>query len=142
MHLRFHIDVTLKTGERILAGIHDELSPAAACRDMFASGAVAGFAPRRTGPERVIPVKQAVWAGRENARDFCVALHASGVSREAGSRDGGWLNRGACQARTGTCQESSQRQDPEGRQSGNRPPDHKSSDGLSAGVGEGGKAMK
>jgi len=142
VHLRFHVDVALKTGGGIPAGIDDEFSTASACRDVFASRTVAGFAPRRTGSESVVSVKQAVWAGRENPRDCFVAVDASGISREAGSCDRWWLNRRVCQARTGTCQETSQRQESESHQAGYRPPDHKRTNGLSAAVRQGGKAME
>ena len=76
--LGMDVQVALKTGARIFAGIHDE--PAApADADMLAGRAVAGFAAGNGSELDVIPAESSVRAGRERARDIRVAIHTGGV---------------------------------------------------------------
>ena len=96
------VDVALEARARILAGIDDETSAAAADADVSAGGAVAGFAAAHLGEFDVVLVETAMRAVREGARDISVTFHASRVAdkmraRNVGRRDDGAIERCARQ---------------------------------------------
>jgi hypothetical protein len=94
------VDVALKAGARVFAGIDDH-STAAADADVFAAGAVAGFAAADLGEFNVVFVVAAMRAGREHARDVCVAIGAGSVADEVSAGDVGRGVDGAVECGTG-----------------------------------------
>ncbi len=91
MKFRVDFDVALEAGFRVLARIDDELSPAAAGRDVFAGRAVAGFAALHTCHLRVIYSQSRVRAGRKDVTDGRVAIEAdlvANISRALNLRRG------------------------------------------------------
>jgi hypothetical protein len=89
VELSLHVQVALKTSGRILAGIDDEsLAAAQAGRgDVFAGGAVAGFAPALAGDGRILRMNCRVRAGWKSSHKVGVAIRAGLVAHEAGTGD-------------------------------------------------------
>ena len=82
VELRLDGPVALETGCRVLAGIHDELSPASAARDVQTAGAMAGLATGLARGTGSVEPNAGVGAAREDPRDICVALRARFVADE------------------------------------------------------------
>jgi len=76
VEFRLDVEMTLKAGRGVLAGVDDEFG-AAAGLDVFATGAVAGFAAGFAGHGRVGDVDPRVGTGREFPDDLLVAIQAS-----------------------------------------------------------------
>ena len=76
IEFRVNVEMTLKTGSRIVARIDDELRGTAGL-DVFAAGTVAGFAAGLAGHRRVFEVNpaRASWQGKF-LDDFLVAIRA------------------------------------------------------------------
>jgi hypothetical protein len=79
--------MTLKTSGGIFAGVDDELTAAAACLDVAAAGAVAGFTAGLTDELRGLEMDASVWASGENARVIAVTIRAGLVADEGGAGD-------------------------------------------------------
>ena len=94
------VDVTLETGARIFAGIHDQPATAADAH-VFAAGTVAGFAAADLREFDVIFVKSAVHAGGEESRDVRVTIGARGVADEVRAWNVWRRDRGALESRAG-----------------------------------------
>jgi hypothetical protein len=90
--LRLNGPMALETGCRVLAGVHNELPPAAASGNVQAAGAMAGFAARLARGARSIEADAGVRAAREDPRDIRVALGARLVADEG--RAGNFGSRG------------------------------------------------
>jgi hypothetical protein len=84
-----YVQMTLKAGGRVMAGVDDEFG-AAAGLNVFAAGTVAGFATRLARHGRFFVVKTSVRAGGKFADDFHVTIFAGGVSHVmgVGNREG------------------------------------------------------
>jgi hypothetical protein len=74
-----NIEMTLKTGRRVVARIDDELR-AAAGFDVFAAGTVAGFATGFAGHRRILKMNPRVWAGGKFPDDVGVTVRAGFVA--------------------------------------------------------------
>lgn len=105
VELRVNFQMALVTTRRVFARVHDELSPAASRRNVFAPGPMTGFAARHAGPLQIVLVKPAMRAGRKNTRDVGVAVRASPVSDKGCSLDLRRHDHGSVQRRARTeCQ--------------------------------------
>ena len=87
MKLAFNVQVTLETGSRILPGIDDE-SGLAAGLDVFAAGAVAGFATRSARQGVPARISARMWTGREGGDNGGMAVHARLVPHQMGAGNG------------------------------------------------------
>ena len=91
-------EMALEAGARVLPGIHNELPAASARRDMFAAGAVTGFAPALPCHRLMPATNPRVWTRRECPHIIGVTLETGVVAgvacawnlrrREDGSRNG------------------------------------------------------
>lgn len=106
VELRMDIEVALETSGGIFAGINDEASASTADIDVFAGGAVAGFAAGNVREFYVIFVQLAVGARGKDTRNIGVARNAGGVADVVGAVDLRRGNDGA--ADTGTGDEKSE----------------------------------
>lgn len=79
VEFRLHIEMALKTGLRFFAGVDDELRRAAGT-DVFAAGAMAGFAPALAGHPRVFKMQPRVGAGGKFPDDVRMAIGASAIA--------------------------------------------------------------
>ena len=79
IEFRVDVEMTLKTGRRIVARIDDELRSTAGL-DMFAAGTVAGFATSLAGHRHVFKMNARVRAGGKFLDDFLVAIRAGLVA--------------------------------------------------------------
>ena len=91
---RMDVEMTLKTGGGIFAGIDDESSATAADADVFAGGPVAGFAAGDLSKFDVVLVEAAVGAGGEGARDVGMTIHAGGVADKMSAGNMRWHGHG------------------------------------------------
>jgi hypothetical protein len=78
--LAMDIQVTLEAGGGVFTRVDDEFPPAAAGLDVFAAGAVAGFAPALAFEHGVIHVNARVRTGGKGAHIVGVAIDASRVA--------------------------------------------------------------
>ena len=80
IEFRVHLEMALKTGGRIFAGISDELASPAAALDMFAARSVTRLAPAQANHLRAFDMHPRVRAGRENPRVVRVTFSADFVA--------------------------------------------------------------
>jgi hypothetical protein len=136
VEFRVRFEVALKTGGGVLAGIDDEL--AAAGLDVFAAGAVAGFATLLAGEAGLFEVQARVRAGREGAADVRVAIHAGMIADERGALDFRWGHDRAVNGGTGI-DEQNERYSAQGQRESSQPAPaiHAGPPGWTAMVGTG-----
>ena len=79
IEFRLNVEMALKAGGRVVAGIDDEFG-AAAGGDVLAAGAVTGFTAGFAGQGRPFKMDPRVRAGGEFPDDFRVAIHAGMVA--------------------------------------------------------------
>ena len=89
VELPLNIQVALKTRRGILARIDDEFFGAAQARrgDVFAAGAVTGFAPALTGHRRRLGMNPRVRAGGKSSHNFRMTIHARLVADKMRARN-------------------------------------------------------
>jgi hypothetical protein len=89
VELSLHIQVALKTSRRVVARINNEFFRAAQARrgDMFAAGAVTGFAPALTGHRRRLGMNPRVRAGGKSSHNFRMTIHARLVADKMRARN-------------------------------------------------------
>ena len=87
--LRVRLEVTLKTGSRIFAGIQNELAFAATHFDVFAAWAVTGFAPALSDARIGSKLHTRMRAGREDSDIVGVTLKTGLVTNVIGAGNGG-----------------------------------------------------
>jgi hypothetical protein len=80
-------EVALETGVGLFARVDDELATTAAGGDVFAAGAVTGFAALLAGHLCVGQVESGMRAGREGSRDVSMAISAGFVADVSGAFD-------------------------------------------------------
>lgn len=80
IEFRVDLEMALKTGGRIFAGVNDEFASPAAALDMFAPRSVTRLAPARANHLRVFDMHSRVRAGRENPRVVRVTFSANFVA--------------------------------------------------------------
>jgi hypothetical protein len=85
MKFRLDVGMALETSSGILAGIKDEVLASAACRHVFAAGAVARFTAGLPSPIRAGQMQTRVGAGRKGAGNALVAIGASFVADKGGA---------------------------------------------------------
>lgn len=88
VELRVRLEMTLKTSRRVLAGIEDEFSAPAAAGDVFAAGAVAGFATVLTLPGQTVEAQARVRTGEKTARVVGVTFETGAIAGERCAFDG------------------------------------------------------
>jgi hypothetical protein len=93
MKLAFHIDVALEAGGWILAWIDDEFKTAAGL-DVFAAGAVAGFATRTARHGVPARVSARMRAGRKSRDNGGMAIRAGLVAHGMGAGYDQWNDDG------------------------------------------------
>ena len=86
VELCMHLQMAIETNCRLLAGIHDELSPAGRLH-MFTRGSMARFTAGKPRPLKIVLVKARVGAAGKKASDISVAIHAGFVANEGGAFD-------------------------------------------------------
>ncbi|EEF59801.1 hypothetical protein Cflav_PD2808 [Pedosphaera parvula Ellin514] len=105
-------EVALETGLRVFAGIDDESAAPATDGDMFAGGAMAGFAALNTGHTSFLETQPCMRAGGEGVADVGVAFEAGFITDESGTLDLRGSNDGSIGGGTGI-EEQNQRPDAE-----------------------------
>jgi len=108
------LEMALKTGGGLLAGIDDEFATAAAGLDMLAAGSMARFASGLTAHLRGIHVDAGVGAGGKVAGNIGVTIVASSIADVSCSRDFRRRHHRAREGRAGIEQQSA-RTDPDHR---------------------------
>lgn len=96
------LEMTLKASRCVVPGIEDEFAAATADGDMFAAGAVAGFAAVLALPGQSVESQARVRAGEKVVRIVGVTLEARAVAGERCTFNGGWRNDGALDGGTGS----------------------------------------
>lgn len=84
MEFRLDIEVATKTSFRIILGVDNKTTFPTPCRDMFAAGAMAGFAACLASPFEIVLVELAVRAGVENSRDVRMTFDAGAIADKRG----------------------------------------------------------
>ena len=82
--------VAFETCRGVLAGIDDELAPAAAARDVQATRPMTRFAARLTDCAGVCELDAGMGAGWKDTRDAAMAIGAGFVADEGSAGNGGW----------------------------------------------------
>ena len=81
------LQMTLETGRRIFSRVDDEFAASAAGLEVFAAGAVAGFAPGLSGEPRLSNVHSGVRTGGKHPGDVGVAIKAGFIADVSCARD-------------------------------------------------------
>src|SRR5688572_20475020 len=95
VELRVCLEMTLKTRRRVLAGIDDEFATSTTDSDVFAAGAVTGFAAILALPGLAVEPKARVRTGGKAARVVGVTFEAGAIADKRRALDGRWRNDGA-----------------------------------------------
>lgn len=117
VEFRVRLEMTLKAGRRVLAGIEDEFAAATANGDVLAAGTVAGFATILALPGLAVEAQTRMRAGDKTARVVGVTFEAGAIAGEVGAFDGWWRNDRALDGGT-----RNERQ-PAGKQAEHNPPE-------------------
>lgn len=110
MEFRLDIEMATKTGFGIIFWIDNKTIFPTPCCDMFAAGAMAGFAACLASPFEIVLVELAVRAGVENSRDVSVTFDAGAVADKRGPFDLRRSNDCAIECGTGTQEQTGQTQ--------------------------------
>jgi hypothetical protein len=99
------LEMTLKASRCVFAGIEDEFPAATADSDVFAAGAVAGFAAVLVLPGQTVESHACVRAGEKGARIVGVTLEAGAIAGERRAINGRRRKDGALDGGTGNQRE-------------------------------------